>query len=245
MNNLYFYSNPLIDIGLKKVKENIKIIASDNDFKQCVSILKWTFYNFLYLKEDENYNNDYALEIINYAKINKLRVNCLCHAIVMNELLLSYGYKSRKIFCFNDDYMPKNNHVLVEAYIDSMKKWVVFDPTANSYFTDGNKVPLSLKELSKLFSENRIPNIAYSKTLKIDNLHKILDYNEDNYIKYLNSVMYKFLSCSTQHTKYFLKEEVYYLLVSESDYICIDYIVWETGKKCKAKIIKNEELFWR
>ena len=41
----------------------------------------------------------------------------------------------------------------------------------------------------------------------MSNLHKILDYNEDNYIKYLNSVMYKFLSCSTQHTKYFLKED--------------------------------------
>lgn len=245
MNDLYFYSNPLIDGGLKKIKNEIKIIASGNDFKQCVAILKWTFYNLLYSEEDENYNNDYALEIINYAKTNKLRVNCLCHAIVMNEVLLSYGYKSRKIFCFNDDYLPENNHVLVEAYIDSMKKWVVFDPTANSYFIDDNKVPLSLYELSKLFNENRIPNIVYSKTLKINNIKKILDYNEDNYVKYLNSVMYKFLTCSSQHTKHFLKEEDYYLLVPESDYIGEEYIVWKTGKKCKAKIIKNEELFWR
>lgn len=245
MNDLYFYSNPLIDNGLKEIKKDIKIIASNNDFKQCVLILQWTFYNLFYLEEDENYNDDYALDIINYAKSKKLRVNCLCHAIVMNELLLSYGYKSRKIFCFNNDYMPTNNHVLVEAYIYSMKKWVVFDPTANSYFTDDNKVPLSLKELRKLFNENKIPNIIYSKTLKIENMQKISNYNEKNYIKYLKGVMYKFLSCSIQHTKYFLKEEVYYLLVSKSDYNGVDYIAWKTGKKCKAKIIKNEALFWR
>lgn len=240
----YMYSDNKSDEGLERIKQRVKIPFSDDDFKQCIKILQWTFYNLLYETYDGDYNNEFSLDIIEYVKTNKVRVNCLCHAIVMNEILLAYGFKSRKVYCFGKEIEPENNHVLVETFIQSLNKWVAFDPTANTYFLYENSNPLSIAELRNIFYKNMKPKIVYAIKIKTQGLKQVLDYKESNYINYLKNNMDKFLMCSSQHTKFLKTEEQFFLLVAKNEFIGIKEILWNTGKKCKAKVIKNEIRFW-
>lgn len=66
-------------------------------------------------------------EIVTYGKENGL--NCRCLSLVLSEVMRMYGIKAKVIWCYpKDDYFD-DCHVVVQAYSEEMKQWIMFDPT--------------------------------------------------------------------------------------------------------------------
>ena len=69
---------------------------------------------------------------------------------------MSIGIKSRIIKCLPYEF-DMDCHVGVIAFISERNKWVFFDPTFSTYFTDKTGNPLSLIEIRNEYKNNRIP----------------------------------------------------------------------------------------
>ena len=66
-------------------------------------------------------------EIVTYGKENGL--NCRCLSLVLSEVMRMYGIKAKVIWCYpKDDYFD-DCHVVVQAYSEETKQWIMFDPT--------------------------------------------------------------------------------------------------------------------
>jgi len=87
-----------------------------------------------------------------------------CHEIslVFQYMASSLGIYTRSV-CASDDFASNSSltkggtHCMLEAYCREIDKWVLFDPFYNRYFTDKNKVPLSMLDVrDKLYEGEEV-----------------------------------------------------------------------------------------
>lgn len=241
----YRYNNITNDEGLKLVYDKYKpynIVKELDDLQAALKLMEWTFNHLLYQKEGEYGGKQFTIEIMEYSRRNKVSLNCLCHATVLTELLLCLGYKVKKIFAMSCDVMPNENHVVVEAYIDSLGKWIMLDPTLSCYFTDEKNNPLSISEIRDFFIKKNKFNICYYNRFSG---RIYAGFESDDYISYLYKDFFRFLVCSTQHSGYVENDDKYYMLVP-INYLVSGEKVWNyIGCTCVAELIMNSNIFWR
>lgn len=73
------------------------------------------------------YESSSIAEIVSYGKENGL--NCRCLSLVLSEVMRMYGIKAKVIWCYpKDDYFD-DCHVVVQAYSEERKQWIMLDPT--------------------------------------------------------------------------------------------------------------------
>ena len=88
-----------------------------------------------------------CINILEKTKAENIKSNCWMYAIVLNEIFLSIGFKSRMVRCMPIDLRFDDCHCVTQAYSDQYNKWILFDASMGTYYTDVNKVPLSISEL--------------------------------------------------------------------------------------------------
>jgi tetratricopeptide (TPR) repeat protein len=88
-----------------------------------------------------------AIDIFNYCQATGRGVNCKNKAIMMNEIFLAMGFKSRYITCLPKDPKDSSNHVINSVYSKTLKKWLYMDPSFGIYVTDENDNMLSVSEV--------------------------------------------------------------------------------------------------
>lgn len=71
------------------------------------------------------------------------------------ECLLAVNVKARVMYMMPKDANDADNHVVVEAFISDLNKWIMLDPTYGSYCLDSNKIILNLYELRKHIVEDK------------------------------------------------------------------------------------------
>ena len=89
---------------------------------------------------------------------NLLIALCACQNIKARLITINY-------------FTKQNGHVVVEAFIDG--KWRLYDPTYGGYYrlvSDKNKLPLSLKEIIKIY-KNKPESIEFIPTILRDGLN--------------------------------------------------------------------------
>jgi hypothetical protein len=75
---------------------------------------------------------------------------CFYYAILMNEILLSLGIKSRIIECFPKIF-DHDCHMAVIVFIPELNEWAFFDPTFNTYFIDDEGKPLAIDKIRNIY----------------------------------------------------------------------------------------------
>lgn len=65
----------------------------------------------------------------------------------MQECCLALGIYARRIWLMPYSPFDTENHVVIEIYDFSLKKWVMLDMTSNGYFVNADGVPLSVLEI--------------------------------------------------------------------------------------------------
>jgi len=91
---------------------------------------------------------------------------CREFTVLAAGILEAKGYKSRVVTLLkkNFHYGYGKTHWVIEAYIKSIRKWVLFDPQNNCYWKYEDKL-LSGNEIKRLKMKGLIPNAYVDNVL--------------------------------------------------------------------------------
>lgn len=159
-NNLFSY---LEEYDLIKEKYSLDdVIRDGSDFEKALSLMQWLTDSTYYSGEQCVFHgllSDDTLDILDfsYKKPFKYAINCRYKAIVLTDLLNAYGIKSYPVAMV--DANNDGNHLTVQVYLSDKKKWVLLDPSFNTYFTDDENNVLDVFELRNCFLKGKEPTI--------------------------------------------------------------------------------------
>jgi hypothetical protein len=121
----------------------------EDDFSFAVQLMLWVHKFLIADGEVIPVRPFHCLNILEKTRTEGVGSNCWMFSVVLNEILLSFGYKSRVIRCMPMDLRFNDCHCIVQAYIKKYNKWVALDPSFGTYYTDVQKNPINLQELRK------------------------------------------------------------------------------------------------
>lgn len=151
----YDLNSPDLD-NLKKTYDLKTIIGTGTEIEGFLNLTDWVHRITKSQGELGNPDTLTSIAIINYVKTRNHAVNCKMKAIVLNEILLSFGYYSRRI-SFMPSIFDGDLHSIVTVYSNELKKWVCLDPTFNTYFHDADGNLLGYLEIRDAYTSGRIP----------------------------------------------------------------------------------------
>ena len=148
INFSYVYDHPKYEA--LKCKYPIEAIAGNgDDFSKAVNLLHWvSTHNYHKGDYGENIPQN-ALDLLNYSydKDSSCGINCVGLARILSECLLAVGIQARQVFIMPCSPYDGDNHVVTNAFIKEANKWVMLDPTLNTYVVNEQGEYLSLLEL--------------------------------------------------------------------------------------------------
>lgn len=167
------------------------------------------------LTHKSNYDNHIpinALDLLEYSLDNKNQgINCKAKAQILNEMCLSLGIYSRKVWIMPYSGYDGDCHVVNEVWDSSLNKWVMLDITNNTYWVDENNTPLSVLEIREkaALKEFCTPVEVGDNTT---NLQKLKNKNIGNFLYIVKNMAY------TEYcTEYTVGESKgYYLLLPKN-----------------------------
>ncbi len=175
-------------------------------------------------------------------------LNCRGLAIVLNEVYLSMGYKSRYVTCMPKDSTDTDCHVINTVFIKSLNKWVWMDPTFETYVTDENDNLLGIQEV-----RNRLIN---DKPLKIND-----DANWNNRSKLkIKYYLYQYMAKNLYRLECAVSSEYNFETYKKDkqikfvQLIPVDYMLYKKGVKennhgingrIDRTYISNPNIFWK
>ncbi len=148
-------SNPLIyeyittGDELKKVKEQIPeqiVSKASSEFDLQCRLMLWVSHTLIGGQESPPHPFN-SLHIFEQTQKHGRTSNCWVYAIVLNEVFLSFGFRSRMVRCMPLDLRLDDCHCMTLVYSKQYLKWIALDAAMGTYYTDQNKVPLSLREM--------------------------------------------------------------------------------------------------
>lgn len=148
--------NYLLDADYNDLCESYKlneIAGTKTDFDKAVNLLNWISSNIYHYGNYDNHITNKATELFHYAlgKGEEYGINCRSLSLALTECLLAIGIKARTIYIMPFSPYDFDNHVVCEAWISEMDKWIMLDPTYNLY-ASFNNIPLNIYELRGLLA---------------------------------------------------------------------------------------------
>ena len=167
------------------------------------------------LKHKSDYDNHIpinALDLLEYSLDNKNHgINCRAKAQILNEMCLSLGIYSRKVWIKPYSGYDGDCHVVNEVWDSTLNKWVMLDITNNMYWVAENKTPLSVLEIREkaALREFCTPVEVGDKT---KNLQRLKDKNIGNFLYIVKNMVY--MEYCTEYTVG--ESKGYYLLLPQN-----------------------------
>ena len=109
---------------------------------------------------------------IYYLKQPKSPMNCRTYSIVANDMLNSWGLRSRAIHCHPQNEYDIESHFVNEVYIKELHKWILLDAAFGCMICD-DKMFLNVKEIRDRIIEKRPMYLYSSPHNKKENINKI------------------------------------------------------------------------
>ena len=177
-------------VRLKSLYRLDSVAGKGDELDRIYNLFHWVHEKILHDGSNATPGPENSLAILNYVEETSNGVNCVMMAIVLNEVFLSMGFKSRVIhgnckkFIFNGDW-----HSFNIVFSETLDKWIFLDPMNLAYYKDEQGNLLSIAEIRD--------RLIRGKTL-VPNPEA--DYNgspfdENEYLNYLSKNFYRF-SCS-------------------------------------------------
>ena len=181
------------DENLVKLKNtyNLENVAGNRDeLSKIFNLLKWIHQTIIHDGGNSGPDPENSLNILQYCQETGNGVNCVIMAIVLNEVYLSMGFKSRVVHGNSKDWVFNGDwHAFNMVYSYTLGKWLFVDPTHQAYFTNNNGNVLSIAEMREHLIQGQ-PLILNDDADY--NGHTI---NANDYLHYLSKNLYRF-SCS-------------------------------------------------
>lgn len=160
------------------------LIANSKSELECIAlIMNWV--NNLWEHNPDNIplQKD-AYSILHETIYEHRNFRCVEYATVLTAALWSIGIPCRKLNLKTSDVETREyaaGHVVCEAYLPSLRKWVMLDPQANIIIKLGKK-PLNAVELQKAISKKKKLRIYTTNT----------DVSLTEYINFITPYLYYF-----------------------------------------------------
>lgn len=137
-------------------KYQLEKLVEENQFKTAINFLNWMNEHLLHGNEDHSFHERDALNILAQGYNNeKARYNCMEQSIALSECLLSVGILAYPIWMYPYSPYDLDNHVVVHVFVKDLNKWIMIDPTWNSYCISEGEI-LNLFEMRELLSKRKI-----------------------------------------------------------------------------------------
>lgn len=132
-----------------------EIAGKGNDFTRAKRLLHYLAPRLTHASWYDNHVAGNALALLEYSLNNKEHgINCVNKSKILEECCLALGIYARRVYIMPYSPYDFDNHVVMEIYDRKWKKWIMLDPSADGYFVDGNKTPLSLLEMRDKFAND-------------------------------------------------------------------------------------------
>ena len=168
----------------KELKEKYaleEIAGKGSDFVRAKRLLHYLAPRLTHSSWYDNHVPCNALALLEYSLNNPEQgINCLNKSKILEECCLALGIYARRVSIMPFSPYDFDNHVVTEIYDRRMKKWIMMDPTMDSYFVDEEKRPLSLLEMRKKFANDEFVTIVRTRD-SLKDLKKLrAKYMEEN-----------------------------------------------------------------
>ncbi|MBU1019885.1 MAG: transglutaminase-like domain-containing protein [Firmicutes bacterium] len=153
-------------------KYHIKDIAGNRtDLEKVLNLLEWVSQNVQHnggmLETYKGKIDAVSLLEHSFQKEAKYGLNCLYLSYVLAECLITLGIKARPISMMPMSPYDEDNHVVVMAYIESLHKWIMIDPTYGGYLLNEDSVILDLIEIREAYSKRK--NLVINEAFHYNN----------------------------------------------------------------------------
>ncbi len=144
---VYQASNDSNLIKLRKLYNLDSIAGGGNDISQFINLMQWVHNLIPHDGNKGNPDKRNALSMISICKKENKTLNCRGLAIVLNEVYLAMGYKSRFVTCLPKDSTDGDCHVINMVFSKSLQKWIWMDPTFEAHIMNEKGELLSIQEV--------------------------------------------------------------------------------------------------
>lgn len=158
-------------------------IAAGSDLEKAVSLLSWVNSHIRHTGNYDNSDRQDALTLLKIAFDKDYGINCLSMSIILCECLLAVSVKARVMYMMPKAVEDGDNHVVVEAFIPELNKWIMLDPTYGSYCMDAEGDILNLYEIRNCIAEDQM--YYFSKDMNyngesVDDIEDVRNYYAKN-----------------------------------------------------------------
>lgn len=143
------YSSIITEYGIDEFTRGKK------DIDLMFTLLKWICSKFHHNGQSYMPDNRNAIAIIEYCKNNDDKIYCRGLALLLAELCRAYNIKAKHITCMPYEEPFDDCHVIVHAYSDRLKQWIMMDPTYCLYLRDKKGKYLNFQRLRQLLIEGK------------------------------------------------------------------------------------------
>ena len=134
-----------------------EIAGNGDELSKTLNILFWlsdSVFHFGGAGECATFN---SLDLLSYSykKGANFGINCRGLATILTECLLSLGIAARTLYIHPFSPYDEDNHVVTLAFIKTLNKWIMLDPSYNSYVTDTKNNILDVFEIRHRLAEQK------------------------------------------------------------------------------------------
>ena len=173
-----------------KNKYNLENTAkSGTEFEKALRLMNEYAPRLTHKSDYDNQISQSALYLLEYSLDDKNHgINCRAKAQILNEMCLSLGIFSRKVWIMPYSDYDSDCHVVNEVWDSSLNKWVMLDITNNMYWVDENNTPLSILEIrEKVASREFCTPVEAGDT---NNLQRLKDKNLGNFLYIVKNMVW-------------------------------------------------------
>ncbi|MDR1756376.1 MAG: transglutaminase domain-containing protein [Culturomica sp.] len=96
-----------------------------------------------------------AKALIAYYQNEQRGVNCRMMSMILSEIYLACGFKSRFITCMPKDSTDNDCHVISIVWSETLEKWIWMDASFGAFVSDENGTLLSIEEVRERIIEEK------------------------------------------------------------------------------------------
>jgi hypothetical protein len=174
-----------------------QIVESKDEISRIIDLMKWANQRIKH-NGSNNLHDTRSMKIIEGFEESGEGVNCRAMSIILNDIYLAMGFKSRIVSCMPHEDYDTESHVTNLVYSESLNKWIYMDPTFSAYVTDENGTILNHSEIRKAIILGEILNVEGGL------IHNGTPYEggQNNYLDYMTKNLFRLGSPSNSNYGY-------------------------------------------
>ncbi len=158
--NIISFDDIQVDFQLSFNKYKIPKLENDSTLQYLQKIFKWILENLKHDGYTKYRGKLYGNQILKYVIDEGKGINCLMHAIILQEIFYQQGVYAHIVQGNPSDYRIGDCHWLVNLYNREYQKWMLVDPVWLGFYVNEDNIPLDFFEIREYLVTGKkiIPN---------------------------------------------------------------------------------------